>query len=310
MEAAAVAALAERIDGAFDDAVRAILACEGRVITTGIGKSGHIAGKVAGTLTSTGTPSQFLHPADALHGDVGIVSSKELVLLLSYSGETEEILALLPTLKQIGPKMIAMTGRTDSTLAKASQVVLDVSIDREACPHNLAPTTSTTVMVALGDALALAVMQARDFQHADFARYHPAGSLGRRLLLRVSDVMRTGDELAIVPESSLLIDTIIAITRAGAGAACVVNGEGQMIGLFAEGDIRRSLLRGCDPKTTQVSEAMISDFYRIAGDPLAAEALEIFRTLPKKVGELPVLGEAGEPIGMLMLKDLIRAGLG
>jgi arabinose-5-phosphate isomerase len=310
IEAAALAVLAEALDESFDAAVEAILACKGRVITTGIGKSGHVAGKVAGTLTSTGTPSQFLHPADALHGDVGIVSERELVIVFSYSGESDETRALLPVLRQIRPKLIVVTGRSESTVARAADIVLNVPVEREACPHNLAPTTSTTAMLALGDALAVAVMRARDFQHDDFARFHPAGALGRRLLLRVTDVMRTGSELATVGAEASLIDAISAITRAGAGAACVLDSAGRMIGLVADGDIRRSLERGLEPKSTRAVDVMTADPRTVAPDMLASEALELFRTLPKKIGEMPVLDEDGRPIGMLMLKDLVRAGLG
>lgn len=309
IEAASIVAVAERLDDSFDQAVQAIVDCKGRVITTGIGKSGHIARKMSGTLTSTGTPSQFLHPADALHGDVGIVSDEELVFLFSFSGETEEVLALLPTLKHIGARLVAMTGRADSSLGRACDIVLDVSIEREACPHNLAPTASTTVMLAMGDALAIAAMRARDFQHDDFARYHPAGSLGRRLLLRVADVMRKGTELAIVEPDTTLIETISAITRAGAGAACVVGADGRLCGLVADGDIRRSLEKGLEPKTTRAEDVMTAKPTVLRGNPLAAEALEVFRALSAKVGELPVVDDAEHPVGMLMLKDLIRVGL-
>ena len=310
IEAEALAALARRLDSSFERAVQAVLTCEGRVVTTGIGKSGHIAGKVAGTLTSTGTPSQFLHPADALHGDVGVVSSRELVLLFSYSGETDEIRALLPVLRRIGPKMIAVTGKTDSTLACACDVVLDVSVEREACPYNLAPTASTTVMLGLGDALAIAVMRARDFQHDDFAMYHPAGSLGRRLLLRVEDVMRKGSELATVPLGATITEVIGAITKAGAGAACVLSADGTMAGLVADGDIRRSLERGQQPNETKVEDVMTRTPRTLAPDLLASEAFDLFRTLPAKIGEMPVVDTGHHPVGMLMLKDLVRAGLG
>jgi len=309
IEAAALAALAERLDAPFDRAVDAIVACKGRVITTGIGKSGHIARKFAGTLTSTGVPAQFLHPGDALHGDVGVVTEQELVFLFSFSGETEEVLALLPTLRHIGPRMAAITGQRESTLGNSCEIVLDASVEREACPHNLAPTASTTVMMGLGDALAIAAMRARDFQHDDFARFHPAGALGRRLLLRVSDVMRSGTDLAIVQPDAPLTEVIHAITRARAGAACVVDGNGKLIGLVADGDIRRSLESGLEPKSTSARDVMTASAMSLSGDPLAAEALEVFRSHPVKIGEMPVVDGDGRPVGMLMIKDLIRAGI-
>ncbi|MEP0766157.1 MAG: KpsF/GutQ family sugar-phosphate isomerase [Fimbriimonadia bacterium] len=310
LEATAVAALADSLDDSFDRAVTAVLGCKGRVVTTGIGKAGHVAAKVAWTLTSTGTPSQFLHPTDALHGDVGVVSRDELVIVFSNSGETDEIRALLPVLRAIGCRTVAVTGRPESALAKSCEIVVPVVVEREACPYNLAPTASTTAMLALGDALAITVMRARDFKHDDFARFHPAGTLGRRLLLRVSDVMRTGSELATVRQGATLIEAITAITRAGAGAACVLDDDGVMVGLIADGDIRRSLERGLEPKSTLVKDVMTRNPKHIVGDPLASEAFEIFRTLPVKIGEMPVLDETGRPLGMLMLKDLVRAGLG
>lgn len=310
LEAEAVAALADSLDESFDRAVTAVLDCKGRVVTTGIGKAGHVAAKVAWTLTSTGTPSQFLHPTDALHGDVGVVSRDELVIVFSNSGETDEIRALLPVLRAIGCRTLAVTGRPESALARSCEIVVPVIVEREACPYNLAPTASTTAMLALGDALAIAVMRARDFRHDDFARFHPAGTLGRRLLLRVSDVMRTGAELATVSQEATLIEAITAITRAGAGAACVLDNNGVMVGLIADGDIRRSLEKGLEPKSTLVKDVMTHNPKHLVGDPLASEAFEVFRTLPVKIGEMPVVDDTGRPVGMLMLKDLVRAGLG
>ncbi len=309
IEAQAVAALAERIDESFERAVQVLLACSGRLVVSGVGKSGAIARKLAGTFSSTGTPAIFLHPTEAAHGDLGTVTAQDVALLLSYSGESDEIVALCPALKRLQVFTIAMTGRPDSTLGRMADLVLDVAVEREACPHNLAPTASTTAMLAMGDALALATMVARGFTPDDFALNHPAGALGRRLLLRAHDVMRTGEALAIVPQDVPLRDALFAITRAGAGAACVVDENGIMVGLVTDGDIRRRLLQDERALSQPVYEAMNRHFYRLQGNPLAIEVLEKFQSLPVKIGDMPVLDEAGRPIGMIALKDLLRMGI-
>lgn len=309
IEAQAVEALAERIDEAFERAVQALLACSGRLVVSGVGKSGAIARKLAGTFSSTGTPAIFLHPTEAAHGDLGTVTAQDVALLLSYSGESDEIVALCPALKRLQVFTIAMTGRPDSTLGRMADLVLDVAVEREACPHNLAPTASTTAMLAMGDALALATMVARGFTPDDFALNHPAGALGKRLLLRAHDVMRTGEALAIVPQDAPLRDALFAITRAGAGAACVVDKNGVMVGLVTDGDIRRRLLQDERALSQPVYEAMNRHFYRLQGNPLAIEVLEKFQSLPVKIGDMPVLDEAGRPIGMIALKDLLRMGI-
>ena len=243
-EGEAILALAERLDSSFCEAVELILSCRGRLVVTGMGKSGAVARKLAGTFSSTGTPSLFLHPAEGIHGDLGMVTGQDVVLALSNSGESQEIADILPAIARIGARMIAIVGRPESTLSTYAQVILDVSVDCEACPLNLAPTTSTTAALALGDALALAVMEARHFTREDYALFHPGGALGRRLLLRVSDVMRAGGAVAIVKEDVVLRDVLFAITKAGAGAACVVDDAGKLLGIITDGDVRRALIEG------------------------------------------------------------------
>lgn len=309
-EADALVALAARLDTSFDTACERVLNAVGRVVITGMGKSGNVGRKIAGTLASTGTPSMFLHPAEALHGDLGMVTDADVVLALSYSGETDEVLAILPGLKRRAAALIAMTGNSVSTLARASDVVLDVQVPKEACTMNLAPTTSTTAMIALGDALAIAVMEARGFGREDYALLHPAGSLGRRLLLRVGDVMRTGEQLAIVPETARVQEALFAITKAGAGAACVADESGKMTGILTDGDVRRFFSRiGGDGLQSPVVEAMTRNPRVTTPERLAVEALDRFEHESVKIGDLPVIDEAGRPVGILMLKDLIRAGI-
>jgi len=310
MEAEAVAALADRIDAQFARAVELILECRGRIITTGIGKSGAIARKIAATFASTGTPSVFLHPAEGVHGDLGMVTAADLVLSLSSSGESDELLAILPALKRLAIPLIAMTGGPDSALARASDIVLEVRVDREACPMNLAPTTSTTAMLALGDALALAVMELRRFGPEDFALLHPAGRLGRRLLVRVADVMRTNDQVAAVAPDTIVRDALFAITRAQAGAAIVVDANRAVLGILTDGDIRRLLLRDEQGLTRRTGEVMNAAPHALRPDMLAAEALAAMQGPPgKQVGEMPVVDAQGTLVGVLNLKDLLSAGL-
>lgn len=309
IEAQSILRLIDRLDERFVKAVQMILSCKGRVVTTGMGKSGAIARKVSATFASTGTPSFFLHPAEGVHGDLGMLTGDDVVIALSTSGETDELLTILPALKRIGVKMIAMVGRTGSTLAQAADVVLDVSVEREACPYNLAPTASTTAMLAMGDALAISVMQERRFTPEDFAVFHPAGTLGRRLLLRVHDVMRSGDSVAIVHCERPLREVLFAITRANAGAACIVNDDGSLAGIITDGDIRRHLLNDVSNLDRPAKELMTKTPYVVEGNPLAIEALHLFESLPVKIGEMPVLDEQRKPVGMLMLKDLLRTGI-
>jgi arabinose-5-phosphate isomerase len=307
-EAEALQRLADSLGDEFARAVEWVLACEGRVITCGVGKSGHIARKTAGTLSSTGTPSLFLHAAEAVHGDLGMVTSGDIVLLYSHSGETDEIVRLFPSLRALGAKTILISGRADSSAAAAADLTLNTLVEEEACPNNLAPTTSTTVMLALSDALAVAVMERRNFTREDFARYHPMGSLGRRLLLTVRDVMRPYKEIAIVTPDTTLLEVSSAITRAGVGAACVVDAQDHLLGLITDGDFRRNISEAADRRESPAREIMNPNFYRIQPDLLAVEALEFFQNLPKKIGEIPVL-ENERVVGLIMLKDLLRSGI-
>lgn len=308
-EAAAILYLSERLNSDFERACRWMLETRGRVITTGIGKAGNIAKKAASTLASTGTPSLFLHPSEAVHGDLGMVTPADMVLILTNSGETEEILRLIPSLKEIGAQTVLITGRAHSTAAQQCDLVLDISVSREACPHNLAPTTSTTVMLALCDALALAVMNERKFTKEDYALLHPSGSLGRRLLLKVRDAMRTGEDLPLVTASTPFLELLSVITRAGAGAACVVDNERHLLGLVSDGDVRRSLVKHGEKALQQsAGELLIRDPLIISPDVTAVEALESFENAPKKIGEMPVV-ENGVVVGLIVLKDLIRLGL-
>lgn len=306
-EAHAIGRLAERVGSDFVTAIDWIAGCGGRVVPCGLGKSGHVGRKAAATFASTGTPSLFLHAAEAMHGDLGMVTNQDVVLLYTYSGETDEIVRLFPSFQAIGARTIVMTGRAQSSAARLADLVLDVGVEREACPNNLAPTTSTTVMMAVSDALAVAVMERRGFRSEDFAKFHPSGALGRRLLLTVRDVMRTGADLALVPRDAPLIEVMRAITNAGAGAACVVE-NGRLVGFISDGDLRRHLLAAEGSLASVASDLMVSGVTTIGPDLLAAEAIEVFQNLPKKIGEMPVL-EEDRVVGILMLKDLLRSGI-
>lgn len=308
LEAEAIQALAQRLDGAFTQAVELILSSEGRVVVTGMGKSGAIARKSAATLASTGSPAFYLHPAEGVHGDLGMVTGGDVVVALSYSGETDEILAILPVLKRLGVKLVAVTGNGASTLAENADVVLDVSVEREACPLNLAPTTSTTAMLALMDALAVGAMHVRRFTRDDYALFHPAGSLGRRLLLRVSDLMRTGDRLALCAPDATVRDALFTITRAQSGCVFAVDAEGRFAGLLTDGDIRRLLLRDRDALEHPVADALNRSPRISHPERLVSEALQVMEQQPP-CGELPVLDGDGRPVGVLNLKDILRAGI-
>ncbi len=306
--------MAERLDGAaWAQAIRLILETKGRVVVIGMGKSGKVADKMVGTLASTGTPALFLHPAEGAHGDLGMVQPGDVVIAFSYSGETDELLAILPTILQLETPLIVFTGSPNSTLGRAASVVLDVRVEKEACTLNLAPTTSTTAMIALGDALAVSVMGARRFTPDQYARLHPAGSLGRRLTLRVADIMRTGDAVAIVPDTSTVLEAMFAITRAHAGAAIVTDAAGRVSGLITDGDIRRHLLDDPQLLSRPATEAMTRNPGVVTADLLATEGLrrlDDFHPLPdQKAGDAPVVDAEGRPVGMLMLKDLVKAGI-
>ena len=309
-EAAALYALADRLDATFDRAVHLLVTCRGRVVVTGMGKSGHVGRKITGTLASTGTPALFLHPAEALHGDLGMVTGSDVVLALSYSGETDELLAVLPALRRRADALIAVTGNPASTLGRAADLVLDVQIGQEACALQLAPTTSTTAMIALGDALAIATMTARGFMASDYALLHPAGSLGRRLLLRVSDLMATGERLALVAHDATVRDVVLALPRAGQSAALVVAPDGTLAGLITEGDLRRGMARWEEGFLSQpVAAIMTACPLTISPDALAAHGLHTFNEAAANIRELPVVDAGRRPVGMLMLNDLLRAGI-
>jgi len=307
IEALAIQALKDRLDDSFCDAIDMILGCKGRVVVTGMGKSGAVARKIAGTLASTGSPALYLHPAEGVHGDLGMVTAQDVVIALSNSGETDELSAILPIIKRIGAKMIAIVGRTDSTLAKVSDVVLDVSVEREACPLGLAPTTSTTVMMALGDALALAAMEERAFTREDYALFHPGGALGRQLTLKVRDIMRTDEQMAVVGVDDIVRDVLFTITQAGAGAGIVVDAEGRMAGVITDGDLRRHMLEDDNSLRKKASEVMTSNPKSIGPDRFATEGVRMLEEF--RIGELPVIDDDRRPIGVLMLKDLFKAGI-
>ncbi|MBS1706678.1 MAG: KpsF/GutQ family sugar-phosphate isomerase [Armatimonadetes bacterium] len=308
-EGQAVVHASNALSESFQTACEWLHTTEGRVLCCGIGKSGHIARKTAGTLSSTGTPSGFLHAAEAVHGDLGMVTNRDTVILYTQSGETDEIVRLFPALKAIGAKTIVITGRPDSSAARLADLVLETGVSHEACPNNLAPTTSTTVMLALSDALAIAVMEGRGFSREDFARFHPSGSLGKRLLLTVADVMRTGPDLALASPDTPVLEMMARITRAGAGAACIVNEYGTLAGFVSDGDLRRYFLKESNPSEDTASKLMNTTVSTIGPELLAIEALEVFQNFPRKIGEMPVVDEQNRVLGLLMVKDLLRSGI-
>jgi len=305
-EAQAILGMADRLGADFEAAVKAVTACRGHLIVTGMGKAGLIGQKVSATFASTGTPSIFLHPAEALHGDLGRVGKDDVVLVLSNSGETEEIVRLLPSLRRIGAPLLALTASRASTLGRNSDVVVELGRIEEACPLGLAPSATTSALLALGDALAFCVFEARGFDHEKFAFYHPGGDLGRRLL-KVSEVMRSGERNAVVGETIPVTEAVAAITRARAGAVCVVDATGRLSGIFTDGDLRRTM--GRDPRllSAPVAEVMTRTPKTILPDRLASEALRILRE--KKIDELPVVDTDGRPVGMIDVQDLLDVGL-
>lgn len=310
VEAAAILALGNKLTASFGRAVEAIYACDGRVIVCGMGKPGIIGRKIQATLASIGVPSLSMHPAEAVHGDLGMVTPEDIVLTLSSSGETEEMLRLVPVVKKIGALLICMTGNSRSALAAHSDIVLDVGVSREACPLGLAPTASTTAMLAMGDALAVALIGKKRLKPEEFALYHPAGSLGRKLL-KVADVMRTGKANPIVGTETRVKDVLLAITRARAGAAAVVDRGGKLAGIFTDGDLRRALETRADIATCRIRDFMIPNPITIGPGRLAVEALRVMRgENPKgrKLDELPVVDAKRRPVGMLDVVDLIGIG--
>ena len=306
LEAAALAAVGAHVDGAFVRAVRTMLGCRGRVVCIGMGKSGHVARKIAATLASTGTPAFYVHPGEAGHGDLGMITDADVVLALSYSGESDEILMLLPVLKRQGNPLIAMTGRAQSTLAREADVHLDVAVPAEACPLALAPTSSTTASMAMGDALAVALLDARGFTSDDFARSHPAGALGRRLLLHIRDVLHAGEEIPAVRESAKLSDVLIEMSRKRLGMSAVVDGDGKLLGMYTDGDLRRTLAQpGIDVHATRIVDVMTREPITIGMDALAVEAARLMET--RKINALLVLDDDRHVVGALNIHDLLRA---
>jgi arabinose-5-phosphate isomerase len=306
-EAEAVAALEHRLGREFAEACRLLLACEGRIVVTGMGKSGHVGGKIAATLASTGSPSFFLHPAEAIHGDIGMITARDVVLALSNSGETDELLKILPVIKRLAVPLIALTGSDTSTLARHATVALDVSVPAEACPLNLAPTASTTAALAMGDALAVAVLEARGFTEEDFARSHPGGSLGRRLLLHVDEVMRRGTDLPAVGPDTPLSGGLLEMSRKGLGMTTIVDEARRVLGVFTDGDLRRALDRQVDLHATRMREVMTANC-KVAGPRmLAAEAVHIMEE--SRITALPVVDADGVLVGAINVHDLLRAGV-
>ena len=310
MEAEAILDLIPRVDAHFDAAVEMILACRGRVIMTGMGKSGIIAHKISATLASTGTPSFYLHPAEGIHGDLGMVTADDVIIAMSNSGETGEVLNILPSVRRIGAKLIAMVGNTDSTLAKNADVVLNVGVKKEACPLGLAPTSSTTAALAFGDALAMALMGKHHFTSNQFAVFHPGGSLGRKLLLTVGDVMHAESENPVVRGTATVTEALFIITDKGLGAVSVVDENDIMIGLLTDGDIRRGLSKGMDFLQRPVTELMTRDPIFITQEKLAAQALHIMEShKPKPITVLPVVDGERHVVGLIHMTDLVRQGV-
>lgn len=307
IEAQACQALSARLDHQFITACELMLKCDGRVIVTGMGKSGHIGGKIAATLASTGTPAFFVHPGEASHGDLGMITRRDVVIALSNSGETAEVLAILPVIKRLGTPLVALTGRPQSTLAKAAEAHLDVSVEREACPLNLAPTASTTAALVMGDALAVALLDARGFQPEDFALSHPGGTLGRRLLLRVQDVMHTGDRIPKVIYNQTIKQALIVISSGGLGMTTIVDEQQKLLGLFTDGDLRRILDQEEYDLNQPIERVMIRNPRTCTADKLAAEALAIMER--DKINGLIVVDDQSRVIGALNMHDLLRAGV-
>lgn len=307
LEAEAVTAQAAHLDENFNRGCELMLNCKGRVVVTGMGKSGHIGNKIAATLASTGTPAFFVHPGEASHGDLGMITRGDVVIALSNSGETSEVTTLLPLLKRQAIPLISITGSKSSTLAKFSDAHLLIDIQQEACPLDLAPTSSTTAALVIGDALAIALLEARGFSAEDFAFSHPGGSLGRRLLLKVSDIMHSGDRLPLVNSGTALQAVLLEITQKGLGMAGIVSATGALLGIYTDGDLRRTLDQGLDIRTVLVDDVMTSAPITVSADQLAAEAVEVMQQ--KKINALLVTNQSNHPVGALNMHDLLRAGV-
>ena len=307
IEARAVGALKSRLNDDFLAACELCMSTPGRVVVTGMGKSGHVSNKIAATLASTGTPAFFMHPAEASHGDLGMITSQDLLLAVSYSGETAEVVTILPLVKRMGAKLLSMTGNPRSTMAQAADVHLDISVSEEACPLNLAPTASTTATLAMGDALAVALLKKRGFTAEDFARSHPSGSLGKRLLLRVSDVMHKGDRVPAVGAGVTLRDALLEMTDKALGMTAIVDDQRRILGIFTDGDLRRALDQGADIRETIIRDIMHTDCKTVAEEMLAAEALHLLEE--NKITGLLVVDDDDRLIGALNIHDLFREGL-
>jgi arabinose-5-phosphate isomerase len=306
-EAAAVAALEKRINGDFVDACNFMLHCKGRIVVMGMGKSGHIANKIAATLASTGSPAFFVHPGEASHGDLGMITQGDVVLVLSNSGEIDEIVTLIPIIRRLNIPLISMTGNSKSTIAREADVNLDVGVDKEACPLGLAPTSSTTAALVMGDALAISLLEARGFTAEDFARSHPGGTLGRRLLLHVSDIMHRDERIPRVHESAKLAEALVEMSAKGLGMTAIVDSENKLIGIFTDGDLRRTLDAEVNFQTAVVKDVMSRNCTTIRENKLAAEALQLMES--KKISALIVVDEQAKPTGALNMHDLLTAGV-
>lgn len=306
-EAAAIAALEDRIDDSFVAACELLLGCKGRVVVLGMGKSGHIASKIAATLASTGTPAFFVHPAEASHGDLGMITADDVVLVLSYSGETDEVKQIIPLLKRLDVSIVAMTGKPASTLARHSDVHINVHVDAEACPLGLAPTSSTTAALVMGDALAVSLLEKRGFTAEDFARSHPAGALGRRLLLHISDIMHTGDEMPVVHAGASLSEAIVEMSNKRLGMVAICDPDMQVLGVYTDGDLRRNLSQASDPHNTLMKDIMTINGKNIAATALAVEAVELLQKY--KIQGLLVMDESNRLQGVLNFHDLLQAGV-
>ena len=310
LEAKAVAQLTERIDDDFEAAVRAIMDCKARIVVTGMGKSGHGGRKIAATLASTGTPAFFMHPAEAFHGDLGMVTENDIVIAISNSGESNEVVNILSIIHRIGARIIAMCGRRKSQLGRSADFYIDIGVEREACPLGLAPTSSTTATLAMGDAIAMALMEARDFKKEDYALFHPGGALGRKLLLTVANVMHTGEENPVVSYNTTAKDALFVMTDKGLGAASVVDADGKFIGLVTDGIIRRALAKDYNFLDKDVESIMFATPLTITPDKMAAAALSVMeKHQPRPVTVLPVVDETGIPVGIVHLTDLLRQGV-
>lgn len=306
-EVEAISALSNRLDERFEQACHLLLACQGRIIVMGMGKSGHIAKKTAATLASTGSPAFFVHPAEAAHGDFGMIKPEDIIIAISYSGNAKEILTLVPLIKRQGTPLISLTGNLTSALAQASDITLDVSVKSEACPHGLAPTSSTTASLVMGDALAIALLQTKGFSADDFALSHPGGSLGRKLLLKVKDLAHCDESLPLVSHNALISEALIEVTDKKLGMTCVVDNKGLLAGVFTDGDVRRALNQNHDIHTTAVNEVMTRNSQTIKADELAASALKIMQD--HAITSIVIIDEDQRPIGVTHMHDIIKAGL-